>query len=131
MPVTVDITIAPNEKYREVIHGDLPEDDGVPETEDEYREQANHPEATEAYLETIENTPDPEEHGVDPDDLDVLTWKDISPASDPDLLSKIATYFDGMHADEPTERIRAKCRLLDVDIYTDAQIAARAELRRE
>lgn len=58
-----------------------------------------------------------------------LTWADFSPSSDPDLLSKLATYFDGITADEPADRIRAKLRLLDCDVYVRAQIAARGELR--
>jgi hypothetical protein len=127
---TVDITIAPNDKYAKVIRGEAEFDD-PPETEAEFKEQSDHHEASEAYLKTIHNTPDAEEYVDNPDDLPTLSWDMISPASDPDLLSKLATYFDGMDPDEPAEKLRAKCRLLPVGVYTDAQVAAKAELRQE
>jgi len=57
-----------------------------------------------------------------------LSWDMFSPASDPDLLAKIATYFDGIEPDEPGDRIAAKLRLLDCEVYANAQIAARQEL---
>lgn len=128
MPFTVNVTIEPSDKYREVILGELPKP-GDYETQAGFEEASEYDDATEAYLETIENTPDPEEYGMEPEDHEVLTWDDISPSRDPDLLAKIATYFDGLEPDEPTERLRAKCRLLDVDLYVNAQIASRAELR--
>lgn len=127
---TVDVTLEPNDKYDEVIRGEPATDDAV-ESIAKYREQTMHLEATEAYLETINNTPDPEDFGHEPDDLDPVSWDDISPSQDPDLVAKIATYFDGMTSDESTGRLRAKCRLLDVKVYINAQIAARAELREE
>lgn len=128
MFATVTLTIEPNDKYHEVIRGE-PEFDETPETDAECREQADHHDAAEAYQQTINNTLDAADYVDDPDDLPTLSWDDISPSSDPDLLAKIATYFDGMEPDEPTDALRAKCRLLNVEVYADAQIAATAELK--
>jgi len=66
---------------------------------------------------------------MDREEMETLSWDILSVASDPDLAAKVATYFDGVDSDEPTDLIRAKLRLLDVDIYVDAQVAAREELR--
>jgi len=63
------------------------------------------------------------------DEREELSWDLFSPANDPDLLANIATYFEGMEPSEPTDRLRAKCRLLDCDVYATAQTASRAELR--
>lgn len=77
----------------------------------------------------MDNAPDPEDYGKDPNEIKTLSWDMVTPADDPDLLAKIATYFDGMDPSEPTDALRAKCRLLDVDVYVNAQIAAKEELR--
>ena len=77
----------------------------------------------------MDESPTADEIDMDRDEMETLSWDMISPASDPDLAAKIATYFDGVDADEPTELIRAKLRLLDVGIYVNAQVAAREELR--
>jgi len=129
MPETVNITIEPNEKYDSVIRGEA-EMDEMPDTEEEWREQSEHHEAAEAYVKTIANTPDPEEMGVDPDELEPLSWDLLSVSDDPDLVAKMATYFEGMNPDEPTDELCAKLRLLDVDTYASVQIAAKAELRK-
>lgn len=121
----MQITIEPNEKYWRVIdpvehvHG---EDTDYEEWSDEDKEAAD------AYLNTIENAPTTEDIGEDPEDLDTLSWDDFSVSSDPDLVSKMATYFTGMYPDEPTDRLRAKLRLVDCDHYANAQVAAQAEL---
>ncbi len=128
MPYRTTVTIEPNDKYREVILGELPDDEPLPETEAEYRER-EHADAADAYQELIAEAPTPDEIDMNRDEMKTLSWEMISPASDPDLAAKIATYFDGVDADEPTDLIRAKLRLVDVDIYVDAQIAAREELR--
>ena len=128
MPYRTTVTIEPNDKYREVILGELPDDEPLPETEAEYRER-EHADAANAYQELIAEAPTPDEIDMNRDEMKTLSWEMISPASDPDLAAKIATYFDGVDADEPTDLIRAKLRLVDVDIYVDAQIAAREELR--
>lgn len=127
---TVNITIGPNAKYERVI-GVMGREhaDDVPETGDHEDWPDEHKEAADDYIETVENAPEPEDHGTDPDDVKTLTWGTMSPPDDADLVAKIATYFDGMEPDEPTELLRAKCRLLDVDVYAQAQIAARQELR--
>ena len=128
MPYRTTVTIEPNDKYREDILGELPDDEPLPETEAEYRER-EHADAADAYQELIAEAPTPDEIDMNRDEMKTLSWEMISPASDPDLAAKIATYFDGVDADEPTDLIRAKLRLVDVDIYVDAQIAAREELR--
>lgn len=130
MPREIDVTIEPNEKYRYAVDmyqaepgdetlDDLPDHD---EVDEETRQAAD------GYIETVENAPTPDNYDVEPEETP-LSWDDFSPASDPDLVAKIATYFDGMDPDEPTDRLRAKCRLLDPEVYVNAQIAARAELR--
>ncbi|WP_049979373.1 hypothetical protein [Halolamina rubra] len=86
-----------------------------------------HRDAADGYVEVVDSAPEPEDVGLDTDH-DPLSWSDISPSQDPDLLAKIATYFEGMDADEPSDLLRAKCRLLDVDLYAKAQTAARQEL---
>jgi hypothetical protein len=63
------------------------------------------------------------------EDGETLSWDVFSVAADPDLVAKIATYFDGMTPDEPTDLLRAKLRLLDCSVYANAQLAATAELR--
>ena len=42
---TTTVTIGPNDKYREVVCGELSDDGPVPETEEEYQERADHAEA--------------------------------------------------------------------------------------
>lgn len=126
----ITIEIEPNEKYRHVVesyHSTEPIGDSVPETEAEYREQHPAPDAAEAYHEKLDNAHVPDD--VEDMDLDPVSWDDIGVSSDPDLVAKMATYFDGMDSDEPTDRLRAKLRLLDCEVYVNAQIAARAELR--
>ena len=128
----VDLQIAPNDKYRRVI-GLYGHEEGLDAAEDStadsYEEWPDeHRDAADGYVEVIDNAPEPEHAGIDPNDIDPLTWADITPSSDPDLLAKIATYFTGMVADEPKDLLRAKCRLLDVDLYAQAQTAAREEL---
>jgi len=125
MPTTVDLTIAPNEKYRRVI-GASDADTDRPEPQDAWPD--DHQAAADAYSETIEHAPIAEELCEDFPAIPELTWADISPPDDPELLATVATYFDGMAPDEPTARLRAKCRLLAVDTYSNAQIAARSEL---
>jgi hypothetical protein len=122
------VTIEPNDKYREVIWGELPDDEPSPETEEEYRER-EHADTADAFQELIDSAPSPEEIDMDHEEMETLSWDMLSVASDPDLAAKIATYFAGVDSDEPTELIRAKLRLLDVDIYVQAQVAAREELR--
>jgi len=99
MSTTVDVQIAPNKKYRQSI--------------DRHGDQFS----TGGYG-------DP----ASLHDVEAVSWDDIEPSSDPDLLAKIATYFEGMDPVEPTERLRAKCRLLDVQVYLRAQMAARETL---
>ncbi|MDS0280285.1 hypothetical protein NDI85_21100 [Halomicroarcula sp. S1AR25-4] len=128
MSTTADVTIAPNDKYRRVIglsfDPEMADDvDPIEEWTDEERDAADD------FQELVDNAPEPAEFGVDEDEMKTLSWDMISPASDPDLLAKIATYFEGMEPDEPADLLSAKCRLLDVDIYVDAQVAAREELR--
>lgn len=129
MPHTESVTIGPNDKYREVVCGELPDDDPVPETEAEYQERVDHAEAAESFQELMNEAPTADEIDMNRDEMETLSWDMISPASDPDLAAKIATYFDGVDPDEPTDLIQAKLRLLDVDIYVNAQVAAREELR--
>lgn len=121
-------SVEPSDKYEEVIVGE-PVSDEPPATEEDYLEEANYHEATEAYLQTIEGAPTAEDVGTDPDDLDTLSWDLLSVSSDPELVARMATYFDGMDSDEPPEQLRAKLRLLDVETYATVQIAAQAELR--
>lgn len=128
MSDTVELTIRPNDKYDEVIRGELPGDE-IPETEAEYLEQSNHAETAESYQRLMDNAPTAEDIAEDPDELDPLSWDMLSVSSDPDLVAKIATYFEGMDPDESTGRLRAKLRLLDCEVYAKAQTAARAELR--
>lgn len=129
MPYAETVTIGPNDKYREVICGELPDDKPVPETEAEYQRRADHAEAAEDFQTLMDESPSADEVDMDREEMETLSWDMLSVASDPDLAAKIATYFDGVDPDEPTDSIRAKLRLLDVDVYVDAQIAAREELR--
>lgn len=139
------ITVKPSEKYRYVVEGEtptepdtsgprsnpsIPEDEAKnrfgereSEVDDEWRESAD------SYLETIDNTPNPEDFGCDPDDYPELTWDMISPPNDPDLLTRMATYFEGIATTDDSDLIRAKLRLLDVEQMANAQIAAKAETR--
>lgn len=132
---TVDMGIAPNDKYDRVLglHEPAQDEDTdvseASETDDWEDWPDDHKQAADAYVETMADAPTAADYEEDPDDMDTLTWGMISTSSDPDLLSKIATYFEGMEPDEPTDLLRAKCRLLDVDVYANAQIAARQELR--
>ena len=123
------VTIGPNDKYREVICGELPGDEPIPETEAEYQRRSDHAEAAEGFQTLVDESPTADDLDMDREEMETLSWDILSVASDPDLAAKIATYFDGVDSDEPTELIRAKLRLLDVDIYVDAQVAAREELR--
>jgi len=131
MHETVDITIEPNDKYLRVIG--TYSDPGAVEADDEGWEDwpDEHKEAGDDYAELVDEAAevDPEDYGVDPDEIPTVSWSDISPSSDSDIIAKIATYFDGMEPDEPTDLLRAKCRLLDVEVYIDVQMAAQAELR--
>lgn len=122
------VLIGPNDKYREVIWGELPDDEPVPETEAEFQER-EHDEATENFQTLVDESPTADDLDMDREEMETLSWDMLSVASDPDFAAKIATYFDGVDPDEPTDLIRAKLRLLDVDIYVDAQVAAREELR--
>lgn len=126
----VTVTVEPSDKYDEVIHGELPTDE-VPETEEEYHEVAEHAEATDAFQELVDSAPTTEDLDVDPDELETLSWEMLSVSSDADLVAKMATYFDGMDPDEPTEKLRGKLRMLDVGVYANAQMAARQELRND
>lgn len=139
-----EIAIEPNEKYWRVIDPyQHPENDTVDweEWPDEHKEAAD------AYLETIDGAPTmddlrgectcgpneacsecPPDEG-EPGEVPTLSWDDISVPKDPDLVAYMATYFDGMWPYEPTDLIRAKLRLLDVEKCANAQIASRAELR--
>lgn len=114
-------TIEPNEKYQRVIG--LPTYDG--DDWEEWNEEEQ--QAADAYRETIDQAPTADD--VDIDEDKTLSWNHFSVSSDPDLVSKMATYFDGVEPDEPTDLIRAKLRLLDCDVYAQAQIASRAEMR--
>ena len=120
-----EVTIEPNEKYSVVI--------GEPEGQagGMYHRSTweEHEDAAESYQETVDNSPTTEELDIDESELNPLSWDDFSVSKDPDLVSKMATYFDGMEPDEPTDLLRAKLRLLDCEVYANAQIAAQAELR--
>lgn len=121
-----DVTIRPSEKYRRVIGGyrlDHEPETDVKEWSDEEREAADH------YTEAMDTAPTQEELNVDEDEIEPLSWDDISVSSDPDLIAKMATYFEGMRPSERTERLRAKLRLLNVEDYANVQVAARQELR--
>lgn len=123
----IDLKIRPSEKYREVIRGEY--DGEVPDTDAEYREESDHHEAADAYAEAMAEAPTAEEMGMTRDELDPLTWDDIGVSRDAELVSQMATYFDGMDSDEDTERLRSKLRLLDVDTYAKVQFAAQTEQR--
>jgi len=131
---TVELTIEPNEKYRRVIggysHGAADPEPTAPDTR--YTEWPDeHQAAADEYTKTIDQSPTPEDIGEDPAEIETLSWDLISVASGPDLVTKMATYFDGLQPDEPTGRLRAKLRLLPVGVYANTQVAARAELRDE
>lgn len=128
MPPTVSVRIEPNEKYRRVI-STYTDPEPAEEPWEEWPEE--HQEAADGYVEVVDSAPSAEELDKDPDDLETLSWDLLSVASDPDLAAKMATYFDGVDSDEPTEKIRAKLRLLHVEDYADVQLAARQELRRQ
>ena len=120
------ITIERNKKYREVVEGKWPYDEPLPDTQAGFEEQSDHHEAAEAFVELMESAPEPSE----PDDeMEPLSWDMVSVPKDPDLVAKMATYFDGADPTEPTDQLRAKFRLLDVDRMVNAQLAAREELR--
>lgn len=125
MPKTVDLTIEPNAKYDRVVGGYSADIDRQ-EPHHEWPEE--HQEAADGYVEAIEDAPTEVADIADLEARDALRWEDIAPASDPDLIAKVATYFHGMEPDEPTERLRSKCRLLNVETYCNAQFAARQEL---
>ena len=125
MPTTVELTIEPNDKYDRVVGGYSAD---VNRQESYHEWPAEHQEAADGYVEAIESAPTEVADIAAPEELDALRWEDIAPASDPDLIAKVATYFEGMEPDEPTERLRSKCRLLDVETYANAQFAARQEL---
>ncbi|MFW5918243.1 MAG: hypothetical protein ACOCR0_02055 [Haloferacaceae archaeon] len=130
MSIETTVTIAPNGKYDEVIRGELVTDDDTPTTEEVYKKAAEYSEAANQYLELKHEASEAaEEYVDDPEGLPTVSWHDLSVSSDADLVAKMATYFDGVSPDEPTDLIRAKLRLLDVDVYIDAQAAATAELR--
>lgn len=130
MSLSTTVTIEPNDKYREVVLGKLPNADDVPETEAEYNEVADHADTADAFVTLTDEAADvADEYVEDPDELPTVSWEDLSVSSDSDLVAKMATYFDGVTPDEPLALIRSKLRLLDVDVYINAQLAARAELR--
>jgi len=122
-PIT--LTIEPSDKYRRVIGAY--NDTDTPDTEyDDWPD--DHQDAANAYIETVEQAPTAEDLDMDPNDMSVLQWSDISVSSDPDLVKRMATYLDGLKPEEPTAELRAKLRLLDVDTYATIQLAAREEL---
>jgi hypothetical protein len=126
--LNVDLTIEPNAKYRRVIGGYRGDHEPATDHEewsDEEREAANE------YTTAMDSAPEPDELDIDEDDIEPLSWEMLSVSSDPDLVTRMATYFDGMDAHERTERLRAKLRLLDVEDYVNVQVAARNELRAE
>jgi hypothetical protein len=143
MRPTVELRLEPNDKYARVIglwepsteasdpDGDAGEDEAAERSwSDDYEDwPEEHQEAADDYVELVADAPEPADYGIDEDELDPLSWDDISPASDPDLLAKIATYFRGMSPTEPADQLRAKCRLLAADVYANAQVAAKEELR--
>jgi hypothetical protein len=130
MPRAVTIEIAPNDKYRRVL-GTYTEPDATETDESEIDDWPDdHQNAADDYIEFVDEAAvDAEEYVDDVEEIPTVSWDDISPSSDPDIIAKVATYFEGMDPSEPTDLLRAKCRLLDVDIYIDAQLAATAELR--
>lgn len=121
---TIDLRIEPTGKYDAVILG-YSEMEG-PAWDDDHEADDSTAAAAHSYANTMENIQDA---GDDASEGDTLTWSHLSVASDPDLVAKMATYFDGIYPDEPTERIRSKLRLLDVEVYATVQVAARSELR--
>ena len=134
MHSTVDLTIEPNEKYRRVVGGytHSPNDPESTAPNTDYSEWPDeHQAAADEYTKTIDQSPTPEDIGNDPAEMATLSWDLISVASDPDLVTKMATYFDGLAPDKSTGRLRAKLRLLPVGVYANTQVAARAELRDE
>ncbi|AFZ74543.1 hypothetical protein [Natronobacterium gregoryi] len=127
------VTIEPNVKYDAVFGTDyaINTDDRSRTSARVLREEyeREYSQAVEAY-EAIED--DVEDRGYSLDhDVDGSLWHQFNVAKDPDLLAKIATYFDGVDATEPTDLIRAKLRLLDGQVYANAQIATEAELREQ
>jgi hypothetical protein len=120
------VTVEPNEKYWRVIdpvehvHG---EDTGYEDWSDEEKEAAD------AYAETVQGAPTADAIGMDEEDLDPLTWDMVSPPNDPDLLARMATYFEGINPPDDSDLIMAKLRLLDVEQMVNAQLAAKAEAR--
>lgn len=112
MPYSRTVTIEPNDKYHKVIWSQFPDDEPVSEPEDQ------------GPLDLIAH----EREDIDREDLITLSWDTASVPSDPDRAAKIATYFDGVDPHEPTELIRAKLRLLDVEIYANASLAATNEM---
>jgi len=131
---TVTLTIEPNDKYRRVVGGytHSPNDPEPTAPDTDYTEwPGEHQAAADEYTRTIDQSPTPEDIGEDPAEIETLSWDLISVASDPDLVTKMATYFDELAPDESTGRLRAKLRLLPVGVYANTQVAARAELRGE
>jgi hypothetical protein len=134
MHSTVDLTIEPNGKYCRVVGGytHSPNDPNPTAPDTDYTEWPDeHQAAADGYTKTIDQPSTPEDIGNDPAEMETLSWDLISVASDPDLVTTMATYFDGLEPDESTGRLRAKLRLLDVGVYANTQVAARAELRDE
>jgi hypothetical protein len=134
MHPTIDLTIEPNEKYRRVIGGYIhsPDDPEPTAPDTDYSEWPDeHQAAAEEYTRTIDQSPTPEDIGTDPAEIETLSWDLIAVTNDPDLVTQMATYFDGLDPDESTGRLRAKLRLLPVGVYANSQVAARAELRDE
>ncbi len=122
----INVTIEPSEKYHEVIHGY--HEMAGPAWDEDTEANEETVEAAESYAETIEQTPTPDEMDMDESEMEPLSWDLFSVSKDPDLVSKMATYFEGMQPDEPTDLLRAKLRLLECETYANAQIAARSEL---
>lgn len=115
-------TIEPNEKYRSVINASWSH---IPDGADAGWRSHDNRKAAREFARAIE-VPHVEE--TEHDDLPALSWDMISVSSDPDLCSQMATYFDGIEPGEPTDLIRAKLRLVDVEVYANAQIAAQTDI---
>jgi len=119
---TTDEQVRPNARYDAVFGTNYagldPDSDRMEDLREETTREAG-------VLRAVEDEQDRlDEQGVvpDEDDMDVLTWDDVSVTHEPQLLASICSFFTGVSSGETVERIRRKLRTVDVEHYTNVYL---------
>lgn len=126
------LNVSPNDKYRFVVGGELTgldtDDTDAEALDDRAYLDLPHADAAYAYIEAVESPTHAPTTQPPLTERTELSWDHLTVCEDPRLVEAMATYFHGIDPSDDTAKNRAKLRLLDVEVYANAQIAARAEL---